>query len=87
MAEAKLRMTYDEFLDWNEYVKTRGTMNLGLRLEFLFARLSLQVARATGGKAEFKDFLRFHEAHSQQGHADIADIAKALGVREVKRNG
>lgn len=79
-------MTWDEFLDWNQYVKTRGTLNVGMRLEWLLARLSFQVSRAVGGKAEFSDFIRHHE-QPEKPHADIDEIVKALGVREVKKNG
>lgn len=33
IAEAKERMAYGEFLQWIEYRKKRGTLNLGFRLE------------------------------------------------------
>lgn len=72
-------MSYDEFLAWNEYVRRRGTLNDGLRLEWLFARLQLLVNRATGGKADFQDLIRYHEEPVQE--MDINAIAKLMGAK------
>lgn len=76
-------MTYDEFLAWSQYVRTRGTLNDGMRMEWLFARLSLQVNHAAGGKAEFQDLIRYHEEPA----ADLDAVAKLMGVKQVKNNG
>lgn len=50
-------MSYTEALDWMEYMKRRGPLDLGIRSEQNLAMVSLTVNRSTGGKAELKDFL------------------------------
>lgn len=82
VAEAKLSMTYDEFLDWDSYMRKRGTLNTGMRLEWLFARLGLQINHAAGGKAKFEEFARYHS----EPESDIDQIARLLGVKEVKKH-
>lgn len=50
-------MSYTEALDWMEYLKRRGPLDLGVRVEQGLALVSLTVNRSAGGKAELKDFL------------------------------
>lgn len=76
-------MGYDEFLDWAEYIKRRGTLHTGMRLEFLIGRLSWIVHHALGGKEEFSDMVRYHDEHD----AGIDSLAKVMGVKEVRPNG
>ena len=70
-------MSYSEYLAWLEYVKKRGSLNLGLRLEWLFARVSYQISRALGGKSEFEDFRRYQD----EKIATISDIARMMGIK------
>jgi len=84
VSELKRRMTYDEFLSWDAYRRKRGTFNGGMRMEYLMARLSFQVHKAMGGKAEFEDFLRYYE---DDVVGDVGELAKLMGVREVKHHG
>lgn len=76
-------MSYDEFLDWVQYIERRGTLHTGMRLEYLLGRLTYVVHQAVGGKEPFSGFVRFHDDHN----ADIDALAKAMGVREVRPNG
>ena len=76
-------MPYDEFLSWVAYRNQRGTLHAGLRMEWLFARLAVQINRATGGKLEFEDAVRYYD----KKEASIDDIAAALGIRTVKTEG
>lgn len=85
VAEAKLRMTHDEYLSWLAYMQKRGSLHDGTRLDMAMARLQLQINRAIGGKAEYDDFLPQYEAQEQA--ADIGDIAKLMGVKQVKKHG
>ncbi|EWS53024.1 hypothetical protein [Methylibium sp. T29] len=78
--EAKDRMSYQEAMAWAEYIRRRGSLNWGMRLESGFALLATQINRALGGKAEFEDFMM----HKDVVEADISDVAKLLGVRGVK---
>lgn len=43
------------------YVAKRGPLNLGMRMEWLMARLSFQISGALGGKPKWQDIIRFHE--------------------------
>lgn len=57
IAEAKERLTHAEFLDWVAYLRKRGTLHVGMRLEVGFALIASLIARATGGDAEMLDFM------------------------------
>jgi hypothetical protein len=41
-------------------------MNVGMRLEWLFARLTFQISGALGGKPKWKDIIRFHESNEPE---------------------
>lgn len=64
VAEAKERLTYAEALDWFAYIRKRGSLNTGMRLEAGFALLAAILSSAHGGKASMDDFMP---------HADKAD--------------
>jgi hypothetical protein len=81
--ELKQAISYPEFLLWDAYRQKRGTLNQGMRLEWLFARLSAQVHIATGGKEGFLDFLRYHE----EPETSIDSVAKLMGVKQVTHHG
>lgn len=84
VSEIKRRMTYREFLMWDAYRQKRGTFNEGMRMEYLMARISFQLHKANGGTAEFEEFLRHHEPDAV---TDVNELAKLMGVREVRRHG
>lgn len=65
---------------WQAYRERHGTLNLGKRLEWLLARQATQINNAAGGKLEFSDFLRFQ----QPAETSIEDVAKLMGVKQVK---
>jgi hypothetical protein len=81
ITEAKRRMPYAEAVQWVEYMRKRGSLNVGQRVEAAIAVLSTQVNRALGGKAEFADFA----PHWDQPEPQLDDIAKLFGA--VKRTG
>lgn len=68
---------------WQLYRAKNGTLNQGQRMEYLMARLSLQINHAVGGDAAISDFLRYHE----QPEADINDVSKLMGVKQVNNRG
>ena len=74
-------MTYAEALDWMTYIRKRGSLNAGLRLDAAVAVLATQINRALGGKAEFHDFLPYHDPPEA---ASIDDIAKIFGAVRVR---
>jgi hypothetical protein len=57
IAEAKERITHDEFVAWVGYIRKRGTLNVGLRLEVGLGLLLSRVYNATGGDTEPTDFM------------------------------
>lgn len=74
-------MSYDEAQSWIAYARKRGTLNLGMRMEFLLGRLSYQVHHALKGKMELQEIVRFH----QEDNAGIDDVAKLMGVSRVEK--
>ena len=74
VAEAKERMTYSEALLWSAFIKKRGTIHIGMRLENSTAVLAFLINRAVGGKAEMSDFM----PHSEKKVADLADVMKLV---------
>lgn len=54
-------MTYEEFLDWVAYIKKRGSLHLGMRLERGFALVASRVIHSVGGKADMKDYMPHYE--------------------------
>lgn len=69
VAEAKDRMAYAEALDWFSYIRRRGTLNTGLRLEAGFALLASILNNAHGGKAKMADFMP-HFDHEDEMSVD-----------------
>ena len=67
-------MTYSESMLWSAYLKKRGTVHLGMRLENGVALLATQINRALGGKAEMTDFM----PHVEKRVADLADVMKLV---------
>lgn len=85
--ELKDEMTYEEFQTWETYRERRGTLHHGVRLEWLFARLSLQVAQALGAKdAKFTDLLRYHDTDQPEAVEanSFQDVAILMGARRGK---
>lgn len=74
VAEAKQRMTYSEALMWSAFIKKRGSLNVGMRLENGFALLAVMINRALGGKAKMEDYM----PHYEQQPADLADVMKLV---------
>lgn len=57
IAEAKERMTHHEFVSWCAYVRKRGTLHVGMRLEIGFGQVLAAIARACGGDSSPIDFM------------------------------
>ena len=74
VAEAKERMSYDEARAWEAYARKRGTLHVGMRLEYGFALIAMSINRALGGKATLHDFM----PHVEQEPAGIADVMNLL---------
>lgn len=74
---------------WQQYIQKRGPLNDGLRLEYLFARLSAHMAQFGGDRdAVPKDFLRYYEApEGEEIETDISAIVKLMGAKRVTNKG
>ena len=79
IAEAKRRMSYKEARQWFEYIRKRGSLNVGLRVEAAVALLATQINHALGGDVQMQEYM----PHWDQPEASIDDIAKLFGA--VKR--
>ncbi len=74
VAEAKERVSYSEALMWSAFIKKRGSLHTGLRLENGFALLAVMINRACGGKQKIEDFMPHYEAKP----ADLADVMRLV---------
>ena len=83
VAEAKLRMSHDEWLSWLAYLRKYGSLNDGLRTDLATARLCALVSRALGGKAEMKDFIPVYEEEPEAESQSMEQIAALLGARRA----
>ena len=73
VAEAKERLSFDEARAWSAYMERRGSLHVGMRLEYGFALLATIVNRALGGKANLRDFM----PHADQPNT-IEEVMKML---------
>lgn len=68
------------------YREKRGTLNIGLRLEFLLGRLSKQIDAFAGGKTDFKDMIRYHDFEDENDEvSDFSEVAAMFGAKRVDR--
>lgn len=79
--EAKERLTYAEAMDWFAFIRKRGSINQGMRMEGLIAQLSMVLCAAHGlkkkggGDFTMADFMQ----HAEQPGLTIEDFTKVLG--------
>ena len=76
--EAKERISYAEAVDWAEYMRKRGSLNVGMRLEAGFALIAAAINNGLGGSATPADFM----PHFESPEASIADVMKTLSGRK-----
>jgi hypothetical protein len=69
IAEAKERLSYAEALDWFAYIRKRGSLHDGMRVEAAAALISVVLNRVNGGKADMADFM----PHAKPQAADSID--------------
>lgn len=71
-------MTYAESQDWAEYIRRRGSLNTGRRLEYGFAMIAMMINRAQGGNKEMSYYMPHHQ-EPEEGEAEIEDVMRILG--------
>lgn len=68
-------MSFSEAIDWFAYLRQRGSVNLGRRIEAAAALIVTTYLRAKGSKtADMMDFM----PHEKEGPASIDDVLKML---------
>ena len=85
IAEATRNLSASEVALWAEYRKKRGTLNVGLRLEQLFALSDARMSQMWGGKANVDQLLRYHEQEPDDWPVSLIDIARMFGAPVVER--
>lgn len=76
VSEAKERLSYAEALAWQAYMRKRGSLHVGMRLEHGFALLATIVNNALGGHATLRDFMPHLEQPSS-----IEEVMRVLSGR------
>lgn len=76
-------MSEEEFYVWQKYRAKRGTLNLGMRLEFLLARGMFDLKQGT----KLEEVVRYHEAEKpDETPVDPSALAAMFGAnRRVNR--
>lgn len=72
IAEAKQRISYAEAQDWAEFIRRRGSLHVGLRLEQGFAMLRAAINNALGGSATMRDYM----PHFDEPETDLETAMK-----------
>lgn len=84
VAEAKERISAQEFSQWCAYIRKRGALNIGTRVELGFALLASTVVRANGGKAKIEDFLPQRDEPANTD--DLQGILAMLKAKAAETN-
>ena len=68
-------------MDWYVYLRRRGSLNLGNRLEHGFAMLATVLTRIHGGEVEMEAFMPYESALAQaEEDANGISIEKAMAT-------
>lgn len=82
--QAKENLTHAEALQWAEYMRVRGSFNLGRRIDRGFALLTSWLLKVNGQDADMEDFLpateRFHKEKVATPN-DVLHLFKAISKR------
>ena len=72
--ELKQRMSYNEALQWFQYIRQRGLNHT----DRLLATVACQINRLSGGEAEVGDFLPSMRAQQDETVADMGSVMNIL---------
>lgn len=85
--EAKFNLSRVEFLDWVAYANSKGTLNLGLRVEYGLAMVCYLLTRGfklkkeSGAPFQVQDFLPHIRQDEEGEDVTFESVARALGVK------
>lgn len=65
-------------MSWSAYMKKRGMLNLGVRMELGFATLATIINNALGGRAKLQDYMPFAMTEDDEGDATLDDLMGIL---------
>lgn len=89
--EAKRRLSVAETRAWRAYFDSRGTPNIGLRLEYLLAQLVKQVLTGMAGKSvdlgALQPHLRRQSETEAGGEMSFEAYAASMGATVRVRDG
>jgi hypothetical protein len=84
--EAKNNLAYDEYLEWVEYIRMRGSLNPGRRIEQSIAILAFYFNKAFfRGHVKYSDFTP-HENEPEASVSDVIKLFKAVPNAKRKRH-
>ena len=72
--EAKERMSFAEAQQWSAYMQRRGSLHVGMRLEWGFALIAATINNALGGHAAHLQFM----PHADDSDGSLGDVMKLL---------
>ncbi len=72
--ELKQRMSYNEALQWFQYIRQRGLNHT----DRLLATVACQINRLSGGEAEIGDFLPSLKQNNEEKEADFGSVFNIL---------
>lgn len=78
--EAKETLTHEEVRAWHEYIRKRGTLNVGTRIEQGFAMLAQTIWAVNGKAKKIEDFMPQRE----QPEATLEGIFGMLKAKAKK---
>jgi hypothetical protein len=85
--EAKFNLSHVEFLDWVTYANSKGTLNLGLRVEYGLAMVcylltrGFKIKKESGASFQVQDFLPHIHQEEEGEDVTFESVARALGVK------
>lgn len=85
VAEAKETISDHEFAMWCAYIRKRGTLNLGTRLELGFALQAMVTRTSAGHRAKIEDFLPKREQPSLTD--DMQGLLNMFKAKAAETNG
>lgn len=82
IAQAKENMSHAEAVEWAKYIRARGSLNMGKRIDRGFAMLTMWLLRVNGGKAELEDFLPYAEKPPEKPASAAAVFALLKSIKK-----
>ena len=67
-------MSFAEAQQWSAYMQRRGSLHVGMRLEWGFALIASTINNALGGNAKQQQFM----PHADEAGGSLGDVMKLL---------